>query len=97
MKHLLCSLPLLVALCGCTSDKRLLKREKGPHGTVAYLVTVDATIPCRIEADGDNVGTTPLTLKIFGDKDGSFHNFGRQQYIVRAIPQEDGWSGWLGR
>jgi len=61
--------------------------ERGPHGTIAYLVQVDSSEPgVRIEANNDFVGKTPLTLKIFGDKDGTFHNFGSYEYIVRAFP-----------
>lgn len=61
--------------------------ERGPHGTVPYYVSVDATPPgARIEANGQYVGNTPLTLKIFGDKDGTFHDFGSYYYIVRALP-----------
>ena len=40
----------------------------------------------RIEADGDYVGRSPLRLKVFGDADGTFHNFGTYEYIVRALP-----------
>ena len=27
-----------------------------------------------------------MTLKIFGDKDGTFHNFGSQDYIIQVFP-----------
>ena len=27
-----------------------------------------------------------MTLKIFGDKDGTFHDFGAYNYVVRALP-----------
>ena len=61
--------------------------ERGPHGTIAYDVAIDATPPgARIEANGQYVGNTPLHLKIFGDKDGTFHDFGSYYYIVRALP-----------
>ena len=40
----------------------------------------------RIEANNDYIGKAPLTLKIFGDKDGTFHNFGSSDYIIRAYP-----------
>jgi len=84
----------IFAAGGCaTKDPRITKTkpEKGPQGTVAYLVKVEASEPgVKIEADGDFVGTIPLTLKIFGDKDGTFHNFGRSQYVVRAIPNRSG-------
>ena len=40
----------------------------------------------RIEANDDYIGKTPLTLKIFGDKDGTFHNFGSSEYFLKAYP-----------
>jgi len=61
--------------------------EKGPDGTIAYFVEIESSQPeARVEANGDNVGKTPLTLKIFGDKDGTFHNFGSQQYVIQVFP-----------
>ena len=77
---------LTVLLAGCASPPPD-NIERGPHGTVAYYVTVDATQPgARIEANGQYVGNTPLTLKIFGDKDGTFHDFGSYYYVVQALP-----------
>src|SRR5438034_11517012 len=61
--------------------------ERGPDGTIAYDVLVEASEPgARIEANGDSAGNTPLHLKIFGDTDGTFHNFGSYYYVVRALP-----------
>ncbi len=61
--------------------------ERGPHGTIAYDVLVEASPPgAKIEANGEVVGDAPLHLKIFGDKDGTFHDFGSYYYIVRALP-----------
>jgi len=72
-------------LAGCESIPP--GAERGPHGTMAYLVQVDANEPgVRIEANGQFVGTTPLTLKIFGDPDGTFHDFGSDYYIIQALP-----------
>ena len=54
---------------------------------MAYHVLVEASEPgARIEANGAQVGNTPLTLKIFGDPDGTFHDFGSYHYAVRAFP-----------
>jgi hypothetical protein len=54
---------------------------------MAYHVLVEASEPgARIEVNGDQVGNTPLTLKIFGDRDGTFHDFGSYHYVVRALP-----------
>ena len=75
----------IALLMGCESTPPGV--EKGPHGTIAYDVTVEASPPgARIEAEGNNVGTTPCHIKIFGDKDGTFHDFGSFTYIVRAYP-----------
>jgi hypothetical protein len=60
--------------------------EPGPHGTMAYNIVVEASAPARIEVNGDDVGNTPLTLKVFGDRDGTFHDFGSYHYVVRALP-----------
>lgn len=61
--------------------------ERGPHGTVAYDVTVEASQPgARIEANGEYVGNTPVHLKVFGDRDGTFHDFGNFEYVIQASP-----------
>jgi len=61
--------------------------ERGPHGTMAYDVLIDASQPgARIEANGEDVGNTPVHIKIFGDSDGTFHDFGSYNYVVRALP-----------
>jgi hypothetical protein len=61
--------------------------ERGPNGTIAYDVLIEASAPgAKVEANGQIVGNTPLHLKIFGDKDGTFHDFGSDYYIIRALP-----------
>lgn len=61
--------------------------ERGPHGTIAYDVAIEASPPgARIEANGQYVGNTPIHIKIYGDKDGTFHDFGSYNYVVRALP-----------
>ena len=61
--------------------------ERGPHGTMAYDVLIDASPPgAQIVANGENVGQTPVHIKIFGDPDGTFHDFGSYFYEVRALP-----------
>ena len=83
----LCATILVSAsmLAGCATAPR--GAEKGPNGTIAYMVQVETSEPgMRIEVNNDYIGKTPLTLKIFGDKDGTFHNFGSSEYIVRALP-----------
>jgi len=61
--------------------------ERGPNGTMAYDVQIESNEPgVRIEANHEYVGNTPLTLKIFGDPDGTFHDFGSPYYIIEAFP-----------
>ena len=39
-----------------------------------------------VETNNVFAGKAPLTVKVFGDKGGTFHNFGAPQYVVRAVP-----------
>src|SRR5438552_17609317 len=74
-----------IFLAGCTTLPP--GAEQGPHGTMAYDVVVEASEPgARIEANGQDVGNTPLRLKIFGDPDGTFHDFGSPYYVIKALP-----------
>ncbi len=86
---------VLLALTGCTTSSRpntaADRAAHGPDGTIAYLVEVTSSEPgARIEVNGEYVGKTPLTIKIFGDKDGTFHNFGSihyvNDYVITAYP-----------
>jgi hypothetical protein len=84
-KAIFAGLGALALLAGCESIPP--GAERGPHGTIAYQVQIEASDPgVRIEANGQVVGTAPLTLKIFGDPDGTFHDFGSYYYIIRALP-----------
>src|SRR5205807_2857884 len=86
-KALICAAGLAAGflLAGC--DTIPPGAERGPHGTMAYDVLVEASAPgARIEANGQVVGNTPLHLKIFGDPDGTFHDFGSPYYMIRALP-----------
>jgi hypothetical protein len=61
--------------------------ERGPHNTMAYNVLVEASDPgARIDVNGQDVGQTPVHIKIFGDPDGTFHDFGSYYYVVKALP-----------
>ena len=61
--------------------------EPGPDHTMAYETMVEASSPgVRIHANGKYVGDAPLRLKIFGDPDGTFHDFGDYYYEIRAFP-----------
>ena len=54
---------------------------------MAYDVLVEASDPgARIEANHQFVGNAPLHLKIYGDPDGTFHDFGSFEYVVEALP-----------
>lgn len=65
--------------------------ERGPDGTIASCVQIESSEPgARIEANADYVGKTPMTLKIFGDKDGTFHNFGSYDYVIKVYPVRPG-------
>lgn len=81
----LVGLAVVVAVTGCESVPPGV--ERGPHGTIAYDVQIESFPPgARIEANGQIIGNAPVHLKIFGDKDGTFHDFGSYYYIVRALP-----------
>jgi hypothetical protein len=81
----LASVAAVIILTGCETVPPGV--ERGPHGTIGYDVVVEATPPgAQIEANGEVVGETPLHLKIFGDRDGTFHDFGSEYYVVRALP-----------
>ena len=73
-------------LAGCATELPP-GAERGPHNTMAYDVLVEASEPgARIEANGQFIGNSPVHLKIFGDPDGTFHDFGSYYYAVRAMP-----------
>ena len=90
-KYLLLSAVTIFALAGCDTSNSSI--ERGPDGTIAYHVPINSSEPgTRIEVNGESVGVTPTTLKIFGDRDGTFHNFGFDEVIVRAYPRSGGGS-----
>jgi hypothetical protein len=73
-----------LVLVGCQSIPP--GAERGPHHTMAYDVSVETSDAARIEVNGQDMGAAPLHIKIFGDPDGTFHDFGSYYYVVRAIP-----------
>ena len=86
-KNLILTVGLAAAglLAGCASYPP--GAERGPHGTMAYDVFIEASAPgAQIEANGTVLGNTPIHVKIFGDRDGTFHDFGSYQYMIRALP-----------
>lgn len=88
MKNAFFYLPILAAGIGLTGCETIPPgAERGPHGTMAYDVLVDASPPgARIQVNGQEIGNTPVHLKIFGDPDGTFHDFGSPWYAIRALP-----------
>lgn len=62
------------------------KPEKGRDGTIAYYINIESSAPARIEIDNDFIGRSPLKYKVFGDRDGTFHNWGAYEVTIRAIP-----------
>jgi hypothetical protein len=82
-------LPLLG--CSTTDSGTQAAVERGPQGTIAYRVLVESNEPgVRIEVNKEYMGTTPLELKVFGDKDGTFHCFNNPDFVIRAIPVKPG-------
>lgn len=81
---LVCAAPLLLS-AGCQTIPP--GAERGPDGTMAYYVPIETSVAgAKIEVNGEMVGESPVTLKIFGDPDGTFHDFGSYDYVVRAYP-----------
>jgi hypothetical protein len=79
------SLLVAVLIAGCETVPP--GAERGPHGTMAYDVLVEASAPgAQIEANGQKAGGTPVHLKIFGDPDGTFHDFGSPTFVIKASP-----------
>jgi hypothetical protein len=62
--------------------------EHGSDKTAAFYLKVESSVPgVTIETNNVFAGKTPLTLRIFGDSQGStFHNFGSPEYVLRALP-----------
>lgn len=84
--NLVVGLAVVGLLAGCATPLPP-GAEPGPNGTMAYLVTITSTEPdTRIVANGQTVGNAPVKLKIFGDRDGTFHDFGAYEYIIQAFP-----------
>lgn len=72
---------------GCVSDDAP-GAERGPHNTIAYTIRIEASEPeTKIEVNYQPAGIAPVTVKVFGDRDGTFHNFGSDEFIVRGYPK----------
>lgn len=81
---------LLLAGCASPGDRTV---ERGPDGTVAYEITVESSeAGARVEVNDDFVGRTPLAVRVWGDPDGTFHNFGTSDFVIRVFPVREGQS-----
>jgi len=87
-------LALLTAVAGCaTSSRSVNDAERGPQGTIAYLMRVESSEPgARIEVNEEDVGKTPMDVRVWGDPDGTFHNFGASEFVIRVFPVREGQS-----
>jgi hypothetical protein len=88
MKCLLLAAALVgaVALTGCHTPLPP-GAEPGPHHTMAYYIHVETSEPgVRVECNGEYMGNSPIKIKVFGDPDGTFHDFGSPYFIIRALP-----------
>jgi hypothetical protein len=75
---------VVVMLASCSSTPA---GDKGADGTTAFYVQVQASREgVTIETNNAFAGKAPMTLRLFGDKDGTFRNFGAPDYVVRALP-----------
>ncbi len=75
---------LLVGLAGCHSTP---PEDRGPDHTEAYYIQIESSVPgVTIQTNGVAAGVTPLSLKVFGDDPGRFHDFGNSEYVIRALP-----------
>jgi hypothetical protein len=84
-KNLFLTLLLTAFATGCASDPP--GTETGPYNTIAYTITIDASEPgTKIEVNYKSAGVAPVKVKVFGDRDGTFHNFGSDEYTVRGYP-----------
>jgi hypothetical protein len=80
----------LVFSTGCQSSSKV-RPEKGPQGTIAYEIALESSeAGARVEVNGDYVGKTPISVKVFGDRDGTFHNFGTDDYVIKVFPVSAG-------
>ncbi|GDY22794.1 hypothetical protein LBMAG56_41410 [Verrucomicrobiota bacterium] len=83
-----CTAALLFTACATTPGPNT---ERGPAGTVAYYVKIESSEPgARVEVNSEFVGTTPLDVRVWGDRDGTFHNFGSSDFIIRVLPAREG-------
>ena len=72
-------------IAGCQSSSP--DAETGPQHTEAFYIHVESSRPgVTIETNHVVAGQTPLTLKIFGDIPGLFHQFDSPDFVISALP-----------
>jgi hypothetical protein len=83
---------LLLAGCASSSTTTAGGSDRGhPSGTIPYDIVIEASDEgSRIEVDSEYVGKAPLTVTIYGDKDGTFHGSGDGYTTFRAFPVKPG-------
>jgi hypothetical protein len=82
-----------VALSTACATNPPANAERGPGGTIAYYVKIESSDPgARVEVNSEYVGTTPVEVRVWGDPDGTFHNFGSSEFVVRVLPLREGQS-----
>lgn len=85
----------IVATAGCNSVSTGQKKH-GPNGTIEYSIQIESSEPGgRVEINDDYVGKTPLEVKVWGDRDGTFHNFGAADYVIKVFPVKEGQTGQM--
>ncbi len=87
--RLLWLLPILSVLSMGTGCRTPIPpgAEVGPDRTIAHDMLVETSESgVAIEANGEYMGKSPVHLKIFGNIKGTFHDFGSDFFIVRALP-----------
>jgi hypothetical protein len=90
LKTFLPAIAVALFATGCLSEMDP-NSGRGPDGTVPYRVLVEASDPgARIEVNGKAVATTPAEIIVWGDPDGTFHNFGSSDYVIRVQPVREG-------
>ena len=79
------ALTSVAIFAGCTT--LLHHGEPGPDGTLAYFIKVESSVPgASVETNHVFAGKTPLTLKVFGDYPGCFHDFGSAEFVLHVTP-----------
>ena len=78
---------LYLILIGCKSTPQTA--GSGPDGTIPHDILVTANgSGATITVNGQEMGHTPLHVKTYGDRDGTFHDFGSYSFLIMAYPSD---------